>query len=130
MVISRPLGLHGIYCLHPPAQAINPIQPSYIVHNMSFLHYRTLECQPLYHFHIHVQVAKFSTIESRDYATSPLCMLALYRGSLHFHVTTITDHRMPRGCAISILSLGKTRENQQSKAHAYYGKFASCSYCF
>ena len=26
-------------------------------------------------------------------------------GSLHFHVTTITDHRMPRGCAISVLFL-------------------------
>ena len=29
----------------------------------------------------------------------------LYAGSLHFRVTTITDHRMPRGRAISVLSL-------------------------
>ena len=29
----------------------------------------------------------------------------LYVGSLHFRVTTITDRRMPRGHAISILSL-------------------------
>ena len=29
----------------------------------------------------------------------------LYAGSLHFRVTTITDRRMPRGHAISVLSL-------------------------
>ena len=29
----------------------------------------------------------------------------LYAGSLHFRVTTITDRRMPRGRAISVLSL-------------------------
>ena len=29
----------------------------------------------------------------------------LYAGSLHFCVTTITDRRMPRGRAISVLSL-------------------------
>ena len=29
----------------------------------------------------------------------------LYAGSLHFRVTTITDHRMPRGHVISVLSL-------------------------
>ena len=30
---------------------------------------------------------------------------SLYAGSLHFRVTTITDRRMPRGRAISALSL-------------------------
>ena len=29
----------------------------------------------------------------------------LYAGSLHFRVTTITNRRMPRGRAISVLSL-------------------------
>ena len=29
----------------------------------------------------------------------------LFAGSLQFHVTTITDRRMPRGRAISVLSL-------------------------
>ena len=31
--------------------------------------------------------------------------LILYAGSLHFRVTTITDRRLPRGRAISVLSL-------------------------
>ena len=52
------------------------------------------------------------TVESRDYA--PPFVHArigqkwgggLYAGSLHFRVTTITDRRMPRGRAISVLSL-------------------------
>ena len=29
----------------------------------------------------------------------------LYARSLHFHVTTITNRRMPRGCAISVFFL-------------------------
>ena len=54
-----------------------------------------------------------STVESRDYAPPPPFVHArigqkwgggLYAGSLHFCVTTITDHRMPCGRAISILS--------------------------
>ena len=56
-----------------------------------------------------------STVESRDYAPPPWCMLALgmqkwggglYVGSLHlFCVMTITDCRMPHGRMISALSL-------------------------
>ena len=55
-----------------------------------------------------------STVESCDFAPPPLCILALgksawggglYVESLQFHVTTITDRRMPRGYAISGLSL-------------------------
>ena len=34
-------------------------------------------------------------------------------------MTIITDHGMPRGCAISGYLMCKTRENQQSKV--YYG---------
>ena len=33
LVIPRPLGPHGIYCLCPRAQAINPIQPSWAWYN-------------------------------------------------------------------------------------------------
>ena len=55
------------------------------------------------------------TVESRDYAPPPPPFVharigqkwggGLYAGSLHFRVTTITDRRMPRGRAISVLSL-------------------------
>ena len=67
------------------------------------------------------------TVEPRNYA-SPRFVHAsigqggLFVGPLHFSVTTITDHRMPRGRAISVLSLairdsmGKTQEKRQSKA--------------
>ena len=77
------------------------------------------------HFYSHTVQC---TVESRDYAT-PFVHVSigqkwgggLYAGSLHFHVTTITYCRMPRGRAISVLSLAINfdRENQQSKV--YYG---------
>ena len=53
------------------------------------------------------------TVESRDYAPPPFVHArigqkwggGLYAGSSHFRVTTITDRRMPRGRAISVLSI-------------------------
>ena len=88
--------------------------------------------------------SSLSTVESCDY-TPPRFVHArigqkwgggLYTGSLHFHVTTITDRRMPRGRAISVLSLAvwlaklkkndKVRHNMTQIASFLY----SCSYCF
>ena len=45
----------------------------------------------------------------------------LYAGALHFRVTTITDRRMPRGRAISVLSLAvwlaKLGKNDKVRHH-------------
>ena len=56
---------------------------------------------------------KIDTIESRDYGPPSFVHASigqkwgggLFPGSLQFCVTTITDRRMPRGHAISVLSL-------------------------
>ena len=77
------------------------------------------------------------TVESRDYA--PPFVHArigqkwgggLYAGSLHFRVTTITDRRMPRGRAISVLSLAVWWAKLEKNDKVRHNNFASCSCCF
>ena len=67
-------------------------------------------CHP--YFILQILFNCFYIIESRDYPPSLVRARigqiwggGLFAGSLHFRVTTITDHRMPRGHMISVLSL-------------------------